>query len=406
MPPFAETESTVTRDPIDEPLSARHFLAADGVRGVAILIVVVHNSAFVERSSPSFLLKLTSAVTATGWVGVELFFVLSGFLITGILIDALGSPRYFRNFYIRRTLRIFPLYYAVLAFSLFVFPHIANVPEWSTRARENQWWYWSYLANWGDALGHGIAGFPHFWSLAVEEQFYLVWPLLVFALSRRSAIRLTATIVATTPLIRLFLHLRGLPAQAGYEFTIARWDALAAGALLALLIREETGKSRLAQRMGPVTVMLAGALALVTLYERGFHSDDVLVQVGGQTLIALLSTSLVYYCVAPPNGAAAHVQRVMSVGWLRFFGKYSYAIYVFHFPIQLALSHCAADKVNAGDATTRFVKLVLYLGCALGLSTLAAMVSWRVLENPCLALKNRFAPRTGIRAPTNGSPQA
>jgi peptidoglycan/LPS O-acetylase OafA/YrhL len=385
---------------IGEPLSGRHFLAADGVRGLAILVVLVHNSAYIERSSTSFLLKLTGALTATGWVGVELFFVLSGFLITGILVDALGSPRYFRNFYIRRTLRIFPLYYAVLILAFFVVPRLANVPAWTAVARANQWWYWSYLANWGDVLGHGIVELAHFWSLAVEEQFYLVWPLLVFALSRRGMVGLCVTMLATTPLIRLLLHLLGFPALAGYEFTIARWDALAAGALLALLMRDESGMLWLAHRMGQVTALAAGSLGLLTLYEHGFHADDLAVQVGGQTLIALLSASLVYYCVAPPGGAARRVQQVMSARWLRYFGKYSYAIYVFHFPIHRILSYYAADELNTGDAIARFLKLVIYLAFVLGLSTLAALVSWRVIEKPCLDLKNRLAPRRELDPPS------
>jgi peptidoglycan/LPS O-acetylase OafA/YrhL len=387
----------VTHEPIGSPLSARRFPAADGIRGLAILVVVVHNSEFVERNGTGFLLKLTGAITATGWVGVELFFVLSGFLITGILVDALGSQNYFRNFYIRRTLRIFPLYYAVLILALLVFPHVANVPEWTAVARKNQWWYWSYLSNWGNTFGYSVLGFTHFWSLAVEEQFYLVWPLLVFALSRRGLTGLCAFMLATTPLVRLGLHLAGLPPQAAYEFTIARWDALAAGALLALLMRDARVPESLARWMRQVTVASFCALGVLVLYERGFHADDLLVQVAGQSLIALLSASLVYYCVAPPAGAALRVQRVMSAGWLRFFGKYSYAMYVLHFPIQRILGFYLADTLNAGGPTARFLKLVTYLACIIALSTVAAMVSWSVLEKPFLDLKDRLAPRAPLR---------
>jgi peptidoglycan/LPS O-acetylase OafA/YrhL len=387
----------VTRESVDVPLSARRFPAADGVRGLAILVVLVHNSAFVERSSTALLLKLTTAITATGWTGVELFFVLSGFLISGILVDSVGAPRYFRNFYIRRVLRIFPLYYSVLFVALFVVPHIASVPAWTAVARKNQWWYWGYLSNWGDAFGHGLPGFPHFWSLAVEEQFYLVWPLLVFVLSRRRMIGLCALIMVAAPLVRLWLHFAGFPAQAIYEFTIARCDGLAAGALLALLLRDDFSRPRLARWMRWLTPACAAALVVLTLYEHGFHADDLAVQVGGQSLVALLSTALVYYCVSVPTGAATRVQKIMSAGWLRFFGKYSYAIYVFHVPIHRLLSFYVADALNTGDGVTRFIKLMGYLGCVLLASTLAAIVSWRVLEKPCLDLKDRFAPRGELR---------
>ncbi len=383
----------MTSEPAGAPLSARRFPAADGIRGLAILVVVLHNSEFIERNGTGFLVKLTGAITATGWVGVQLFFVLSGFLITGILVDALGSDRYFRNFYIRRTLRIFPLYYAVLIFALLVFPHLANVPEWTAVAQKNQWWYWSYLSNWGGVFRHSIPGFTHFWSLAVEEQFYVVWPVLVFALSRRGLIGLCAIMLATTPLIRVGLHLLGLPPQAGYELTIARWDALAAGALLAVLLRDALLQEKLARWVSRITIASLGALVLLVLYERGLHFDDLVVQVVGQSLIALLSASLVYYCVTPPVGAALRVQRVMSAAWLRFFGKYSYAMYVLHFPIQLILSIYLAESINTGDPNARFLKLMAYLAVVIGLTTIAAMISWRILEKPFLDLKDRIAPR-------------
>jgi peptidoglycan/LPS O-acetylase OafA/YrhL len=383
----------VTREPIAVPYSARHFPAADGIRGVAILMVVLHNSEFVERSSTSALLKLTGAITATGWIGVQLFFVLSGFLITGILADARGSAGYFRNFYIRRVLRIFPLYYAVLFLAIVVFPLVANVSDWTAVAKTNQWWYWGYLSNWGDVFHHSIEGFTHFWSLAVEEQFYLAWPVLVFALSRRNVMRLCAFLIVSAPAIRFGLHLVGLAQQGAYELTIARWDALAAGALLAMLMRDAELRPALERWIKAAALLSLGATLPLLLYERGFHPDDLWVQVAGQTLIAILSTALVYYCVAEPAGIAARVQRVMGADWLRFFGKYSYAMYVFHFPIQHALALYVGDSLNAGDGTVRFLKLMAYLACIIALSTVAAMVSWRVLEQPFLALKDRWAPR-------------
>ncbi len=386
------------RESIDSPLSARRFPAADGIRGLAILAVVLHNSEFVERSSTAFLLKLTGAITATGWIGVQLFFVLSGFLITGILVDAVGTPGFFRNFYIRRTLRIFPLYYAVLIFALLVLPHIANVPDWTMVARKNQWWYWSYLSNWGGVFRHSIPGFTHFWSLAVEEQFYVAWPVLVFVQSRRRLVALCAVLIATAPLIRIGLHLAGLPTQAGYELTVARWDGLAAGALLALLLRDASLQESLARWIRQMTLASLCALAPLVLYERGSNADDLLVQLAGQSLIALLSASLVYYCVATPAGDAPGVQRLMSAAWLRFFGKYSYAMYVFHFPIQHVLALYLADTLNAGGPTARFLKLMAYLACVVVLSTVAAMISWRVLEKPFLDLKDRIAPR-GVGQP-------
>ncbi len=388
-----EPELTVPESDSATPPANDHLLALDGVRGIAILVVLVHNTAFIAHGVTGLPLKAITAITATGWTGVELFFVLSGFLITGILVDALGSPAFFRTFYIRRTLRIFPLYYGVLAIALFVVPAIANVPEWRAIAWKNQWWYWTYLDNWGSIFGHGIPGLPHFWSLAVEEQFYLMWPLLVFATPRRGLIALCIAVVAATPLIRLALMTSGLSSDAAYMFTVARWDALAAGALLAISLRSDAGRARLRRGMPWITAgAVTGLLAIIGI-EHGFHSDDLSVAVAGQSFFALASAGLIYACVAPVSRSAHSVRRAMSGRTLRFFGKYRYAIYVFHVPFHSVLAYYVTDSVDSGGTAARIAKLAAYIAVVLVLSTLAALASWRLIEKPCLDLKDRLAPR-------------
>jgi peptidoglycan/LPS O-acetylase OafA/YrhL len=363
----------------------------DGVRGLAILIVVIHNVAFVLRPSTLYPLKLVSAVTATGWIGVQLFFVLSGFLITGILLQTRTGQGYFRNFYIRRTLRIFPLYYAFLIGALVLFPLVAD-PGWTAIARKNQWWYWTYTSNWSSPFGHVIPGLSHFWSLAVEEQFYLLWPLIVWLLSPRALKALCVVVIAVTPLIRWALATYGLPAQASYEFTIARWDALAFGALLAILMRDDGSRAWLARHMARITGLVVVALLAFLVVEHGFHEDDVQVQVIGQAIAGALFFSLVYFSVVPAAGETSRVQRVLSAPSLRFLGKYSYAIYVFHFPIHRLASRWLAEPVNGADTYWRLLRLLVY-GAGVGAaSVLLAMLSWRILEKPFLDLKDRLAP--------------
>src|SRR5262249_2846553 len=119
-------------------------------------------------------------ILARGWMGVDLFFVLSGFLITGILLDSRGADGYFSSFYARRFLRIFPLYYGFLALWFLVLAYVFGSAYSDLFARERQVWFWSYTANWGRPDELGALG--HFWSLAIEEQFYLVWPLVVWLL--------------------------------------------------------------------------------------------------------------------------------------------------------------------------------------------------------------------------------
>ncbi len=381
--------------PPERPAAGR-VAALDGVRGLAILVVLIHNAAFIMGSSDALILKLTTTITGTGWTGVQLFFVLSGFLITGILLDARGSPTFFRTFYLRRTLRIFPLYYVFLAVAFFVVPLFAD-HGWTGVARRNQWWYWTYLSNWGGALGYGIPGLSHFWSLAVEEQFYLLWPLLVFALSRRGLTALCAVLIGATPLLRLLLRVSGLPELAGYEFTIARWDALAFGAVLAILVREEAGRAWLRPRAPWIGGAAVLGLVAVMGVERGFPERALLVQVAGQTLAAALGASLIYFSVVPfrpsPSGAAASLRASLSAPWLRFLGKYSYAIYVLHFPIHILVSRHVAGFVNAVDGPARLLRLALYVPSISALSIVAALISWRVIEKPFLDLKERFAPR-------------
>ncbi len=369
-----------------------HLPALDGVRGVAILLVLVHNAAFIAGTSDAFVLQLTSTVTGAGWTGVQLFFVLSGFLITGILLDARGSPAFFRTFYLRRTLRIFPIYYVFLAAAFFVVPLFAD-PAWTAVARRNQWWYWTYLSNWGGPFGYGIPGLSHFWSLAVEEQFYLLWPLLVFALSRRGLARLCLALIAVTPLVRVALRASGLPPLAGYEFTIARWDALAFGAIIAVLARDEGGRHWLRSRASWLAGTAALGLLVVLVGERGFYERSALVQVAGQSFVAALGAAVISWCVVPAGDAAARLRAALSGRWLRFLGKYSYAIYVLHFPIHLLVARQVSGWVNAVDGAARLLRLALYVPSIGALSILAALISWRVIEKPFLDLKDRLAPR-------------
>ncbi|HEX6051682.1 MAG TPA: acyltransferase, partial [Gemmatimonadaceae bacterium] len=166
-----------------------HVPALDGVRGLAVALVLVCHVAW-DFSSPSYMERGLIEVARAGWIGVDLFFVLSGFLITGILLDTRGGPKYFRHFYVRRTLRIFPLYYAILVGVFVITPLVAATRDrrWFTDIVDQQGWFWTYTSNvflavTGRWEQTGILG--HFWSLAVEEQFYLIWPAVVLLLSPR-----------------------------------------------------------------------------------------------------------------------------------------------------------------------------------------------------------------------------
>ncbi len=369
-------------------------LSLDGVRGLAILIVLIHNSAFIAGTSHLVFTQLVTTATAAGWVGVQLFFTLSGLLITGILLDARGHDGYFRSFYLRRSLRIFPLYFAFVASAVFLAPRFAWDPDWVADVQAQQWAYWLYLSNWTQPFHRGITGLSHLWSLAVEEQFYLVWPFVVYWLNRRRLVQVAVVLIVTAPFIRLALRLMGAPAEAPYMFMVARWDALAAGALLAAMLRDEGGRRIVRVWTARAALASLSALALITLITRGFITESPLVEVLGESLIVLLSTALLAASLQPRE-VFTPLRTFLEAPWLRTFGKYSYAMYVLHFPIQGVLRHYFQALVQGPDTPWRVLRLVAYLSAVLVLTFVAALVSWVILERPFLNLKDRFAPRVG-----------
>ena len=371
------------------------LLPLDGVRGLAVLIVIIHNSAWIAGESEHLLLKLTNATIATGWIGVQLFFVLSGFLITGILIDTKSKPRFFRSFYMRRTLRIFPLYYVVIALTIVIGPLVAWSPVWAESVRHShQWAYWVYVQNW-ITTSPGIDALSHTWSLAVEEQFYLMWPVIIWLVGRRGLTNLCLVAMLGTPFIRLALWLPGIAPNSAYVFTIARWDALAAGALVAVLVRDDVGRKVLVRWQGRLAGLAGVATVALVVVERGFHSFEFSVQVIGQSLIAILSASLIAFAVAEGPSAPRRLQAFLSLEGLRTLGKYSYAMYLFHQPIQQLLSPVLGEEVRGADTPWRLARLTLYILLVLVLTFAASLVSWRLIEKPFLDLKDRLAPRAG-----------
>src|ERR1041384_7611763 len=212
---------------------SRHiYPALDGLRGVAVLVVMLHNLTILEQRD-SLPARLWVFATDSGWIGVLLFFVLSGFLITGILLDERGAPRFFRDFYLRLVLRIFPLYYLVLIVRFAVMPWLvpgAGVPL------EVALGYWLYVSNWTELYLQGVNGFGQRWSLAVEEQFYLAWPLAVARLGARGLIWVCAALIALSAAARLVIVVCSLDRRWLYLSTVTRADALAFGALVAIAL--------------------------------------------------------------------------------------------------------------------------------------------------------------------------
>jgi peptidoglycan/LPS O-acetylase OafA/YrhL len=377
---------------------AGHLPALDGVRGLAILLVFLHHETVLTSRTPFDQGLLT--LTGLCWCGVDLFFALSGFLITGILFDARGGRGYFRNFYARRALRIFPLYYAFLFLMFFVLPRVphAGSENWSG-ALGHGGWYWGYLSNFFIARnGHWTGGVLDVsWSLAIEEQFYLVWPLVVFLCGRRTLLWVCAAVVAGSAVLRCCLLGAHVNPLAVYVLTPTRLDALALGAWVALAARGEAGflwPRQLACALAPP----AAAIVLTLILTRHTDYADPWMQVAGYTALAVLAASAAVAGASAAPGSLPH--RLLTCRPLRGLGKYSYALYLFHKPVGGALREAVGASgcfpTVFGSQVPGQMAFYLFAGAA---ACGAAWLSWRGLESPILRLKSYFPARGPVPAP-------
>ncbi|HEY2516162.1 MAG TPA: acyltransferase, partial [Polyangiaceae bacterium] len=314
-------------------------------------------------------------------------FVLSGFLITGILLDTRDRPRFFLSFYLRRTLRIFPLYYVFLFFLFVVFRPLLHGNATYRELLADQAWYWTYLQNWRMAFhGWPELGMDHLWSLAVEEQFYMVWPLAVFLLGRQRIQRVALGMIAAPALLRALLLFapvlhRGEPATLVYTSTFTRVDALACGAWVAATLRTPIGGYTLS-KWAPRALAAAGAgLLLLVAFRHNLRKSDVGAQALGFSLLAVFFAALVARIVTSP--ADSRLVRAFAWAPLRKVGTLSYAAYVFHYPLMEAVSPFLPASM-LGRA--------LFLPLSGALTFGAALLSWKVLEAPLLEIKERISP--------------
>ncbi len=396
-----------------KPENRAFYPALDGLRAVAFLMVFFHH--YVQLP--------------WGWGGVDLFFVLSGFLITGILFDSRDDLHRVRNFYVRRTLRIFPLYYAIMLAILITSP----VAHWR--------WNWNWLVwfaymgnyaryihpyNFGDPLqrladfhlagciGHHCETFylGHFWSLCVEEQFYLVWPWLVFWIrDRRKLIWVCAATLPVCLVMRLmgeqFLPGWMLDNDILYRATPFRLDALLIGGLVALVLRGEYGKVTL--RVARIALPIALSLTLVWLvftptghlWQRPYSYPGWKLTwgLGG---LDVLSALLILVAVQP----GSFVFKALNIRPMRWIGRLSYGAYILHDIPHVLYTEVAAKVVNTieggrhvGDHLMQYQATVLAAVIALASTFVLAWLSFRFLESPFLDMKERWTMRSDSKLP-------
>ncbi len=336
-------------------------------------------------------------------MGVDLFLVLSGFLITGILYDSKYGTGYFSKFYARRVLRIFPLYFTFLLVMLLLVD-ILRVEGTVPSIRYDFGWHVPFLTNVRLAVGSAhAADLPvtaHLWSVAVEEQFYLIWPAVVLLCNRRLLIPMCGVAIAVALISRTIMAFADVNVWFGYTLMPARMDALAVGALIALLAREPDGLRQLV-RWAPVV----GACSLAAVIALGIHATamspfDLGVRTFGYTLIALLFGALLVFAVIAAPATLAH--RFFGSSVMRTLGRYSYALYVVHVPIGYYLSRridiAAKFPTVLGSSLPGEAAFVI---AAFIPTFLVAWLSWQLLESPFLRLKRYFSYST---EETNAAP--
>lgn len=383
-----------------QPENRAFYPALDGLRAIAFLLVFAqHYFTF-----------------PWGWSGVNIFFVLSGFLITGILFDSRNDPHRVRNFYVRRALRIFPLYYGVILVVVLLYPLFHW--RWSL-----YWLAWPfYVGNYVPFLSQTstingsqlyLAGFAalkpaqdsqltfffgHFWSLCVEEQFYFLWPWIVFRVcSRRALVWICASVVVLDPLLRIFgqhhapdwmLHVDLLQSATPFQL-----DSLLLGGLVALLLRGPKpsryfvlGKIvGLCAAIPMATAFVAGVMRTYPLNWRTYYIYPSWRFTWGLTLINLLAAAAIL-CSLRPFGV---LYRTLSLRPLRWIGRISYGAYIF---FDIFHSYYWGITAAVGNSFAFVADHILLFHAILGLAC-TFVISWfsfEYLESPFLNLKERF----------------
>ena len=359
-----------------------HRPVLDGVRGVSILLVLIHHTEFIKPISFSIL--------TGGYLGVDIFFVLSGFLITSLLVEEIETTGTlsFRRFYMRRILRLLPAVGAVLLFSAAVGAVVGfdrlGLTGWRVLSIVG------YFTNWVRAYETPHLWFlSHFWSLAIEEQFYLVWPFVLFALLRsgmsRRAVLLTVTALILASVVWMAaLHSSGATTLRLYTGSDTRAHSLLVGCWFSLALHWGYLKTELAKRYQPFVHI--GMIVLFTAAFKLWIGNPILYW-GGSFIVAVCAGLMILGLVTSDHNRLSAVFSHPVLLWL---GKRSYGLYVWHWPVFYL---CAS-----------FQRPALAIPCAVIGALFAAALSYQFIELPFLRMKARFYPSPTLNTQRHKKP--
>jgi peptidoglycan/LPS O-acetylase OafA/YrhL len=329
--------------------------------------------------------NLPSKAILIGAAGVDFFFVLSGFLITGILLEAKGNDtRYFTNFYARRSLRIFPLYFLSLALFLYILPQLflnSAVLDSITGSHLHLWLYTCNLnMAWLNAWSYGSLN--HYWSLAIEEQFYLVWPLLVYLISSRRLLQGCTVALLFFASLRVLASYLAIGDVTEKTFTLFRMDGLLLGAMAATASRLHPSLLR-RQLLWRILCVIIAFAYLATL---AAGSNDLTIR---YTVVSLLAAALLLSALASPQRSVE--RRVLECSPMRLLGKYSYAMYIFQLPLIVLLHPWVSSTKLTDLLGSEIIAGIVYVLLMFGITYWVAVVSWHTLERWFLRLRKRFS---------------
>lgn len=367
----------------------------DGIRGLAVAMVVLDHASYLYQKPPGQnlmpahgLMRAVLSVTAQGWLGVELFFILSGYLITSILLKTRGANSYFTSFYARRVLRIFPVFWLTLLALAFIFPHshsfflvailfLANVSSW-----------------------FGVAGLYYpLWSLCVEEHFYLIWPFAVRTFRRRILFAVCVVICLAEPVLRGYFAWKMGAAffDKAWYFSGLRFEGLAYGAILALTAPQMSARQK--KIFGSIAMAIgvgifAAAVPLGVLHSSASVLAIIVHASAGLTFASVLFLGLVCFSLGMDEKQA----KVFANAPMVLLGELSYCLYLVHQMVFWGWDHFF-DALRTGSFASRpFAYFAIRLAICFTISVLIALLSRSFVERPILSLKRYFPANRKAKA--------